>query len=180
MSAIQKKIGELYRHLVSLDLKRRLEGSQEVFLLNYHKLKSAEMAQLRKNLKSAGADVLVTKNTFMRRVFQEVKKPGEIALMVDGPTALVFVKHDPVATSKVLMNFAKEHKALQVRGGFLADRVITADDIKFISKLFSKQAVYQQMATALNTPVSKLASALNQIVAKLAYAVKAVADKKNK
>ena len=178
MSVIIKKIGSLYRDMVSLELKRRLGECSDVFLINYKKIKSAEMTLLRKNLKSTGANILVTKNSFMRKVLEEAKKPSPAISMVDGPMALVFVKSDPIAASKVLVNFLKGHEALQIRGGFLSDRMVSLDDIKFISKLSSIQVLYQQVASTLQAPVSKLAMTLNQIVTKLAYALKAVSDKK--
>jgi large subunit ribosomal protein L10 len=178
MSVIIKKIGSLYRDMVSLELKRRLSECSDVFLINYQKIKSAEMTLLRKNLKSSGANILVTKNSFMRKVLEESRKPSPAISMVDGPMALVFVKSDPIAASKVLVNFLKDHEALQIKGGFLAERVISLDDIKLIAKLTSKQALHQQVACVLQAPVSKLAMTLNQIVTKLAYVLKAVSDKK--
>ncbi len=178
MSTVVSKIGEFYRDLVTKDLKRRLSESADVFMLNYHKLKSAEMTKLRKELKSVGAGILVTKNSFMRKVFEEAKKPSESAALIDGPMAFVFVKDDPIIVSKILVRFGKEHEALGIRGGFLSERVISNEDVKFLSRLVSKQSVYQQIAYTLNAPVSKLAMSLNQIVTKLAYALNAVKDKK--
>ncbi|MDD5574241.1 MAG: 50S ribosomal protein L10 [Candidatus Omnitrophica bacterium] len=173
-----QKIGEIYRNLVSLDIKRRLTHSQDVFLLNYHKMTSAEMTQLRKNLKTVGASILVAKNSFMRKIFEEAGKPGDVLTFVDGPTAMVFVKEDPIATSRVLVSFAKEHEALKLCGGFMSDRVLSKNDLQFISKLPSRQGLYQHVASALNAPISKLAMSLNQIITKLAYALNAVRDKK--
>jgi large subunit ribosomal protein L10 len=91
---------------------------------------------------------------------------------------MVFVKDDPIAASKIIVNFIKEHEALQIRGGFMAERVITSGDIKAIAKLSSRQALYSAVASVLNAPIAKLAMSLNQIIAKLAYALKAVAEKK--
>ncbi|MBI5873259.1 MAG: 50S ribosomal protein L10 [Candidatus Omnitrophica bacterium] len=179
MSVITKKIGELFRDLVSRELKHRLDGSSDLFLFNYHKLKSSEMTSLRKNLKTAGASILVTKNSFIKKAFEAAGKPSESFGLVDGPMAMVFVKDDPVGVSKVLMNFVKEHEALSVRGGFLAERVLSAEDIKKISKLPSRQALYGQVASALNAPIGKLASSLNQIIVKLAYALNALKNKKS-
>ncbi len=179
MSVITKKIGELYRDLVSRELKRKLDASSDVFLLNYHKLKSADMTLLRKNLKSAGASILVTKNSFMRKAFESAQKPEDVLLKIDGPMAMVFVKDDPIAVSKVLVTFAKNHEALSIRGGFFAERLLSTDDITTISKLGSRQALYGQVAFTLNAPIGKLASTLNQIVAKLAYALSAVKNKKS-
>ena len=177
MTTISKKIGEMYRELISLDLKRRLKDCPDVFLFSYHKLTSADMTQLRKDLKASGAEVLVTKNSFIRNAFGDSQKPADTAAFVDGPMALVFVRKDPVQTSKAMMSFLKDHEALQIRGGLMGERVVSSGDIKLISKLFSKQAVYQQIASTLNAPLGNLARSLNQILSKLAYAVKAVADK---
>ena len=178
MSTVIQKIGELYRDLVTLELKRRLSSSTDVFMLNYKKLPSAAMTQLRKNLKGVGASMFVTKNSFMRKVFDETKKPAQAVSLIDGPTALVFVSEDPAAVSKIIMNFAKDHEALDVRGGFLSDRVLSFDDVKRLSKLPPRQVLYQQVASVLNAPMGKLAMGLNQVVAKLAYALNAVRDKK--
>jgi ribosomal protein L10 len=60
----------------------------------------------------------------------------------------------------------------------MAERVVTLEDVKLISKLFSRQAVYQQVASTLNAPMGKLATSLHQIIAKVAYVLKAVSDKK--
>jgi large subunit ribosomal protein L10 len=178
MNVMTKKIGEFYRGLLTLELKRRLDASSDVFLLNYHKLKSSEMTQLRKDLKNIGVSILVTKNSFMRKIFEETKKPAGALSLIDGPMAFVFVEHDPIAASRVITHFAKEHEALVLRGGFLSDRVLTPADIKLISKLISRQALYQQVASTLNAPMGKLAMSLNQVLAKLAYALKALSNKK--
>ncbi|OIO36299.1 MAG: 50S ribosomal protein L10 [Candidatus Omnitrophica bacterium CG1_02_44_16] len=180
MSIITNKIGEFYRGLVSLELKRRLSDCSDVFLFSYHKLRSAEMTLLRKDLKNAGASILVTKNSFTRKIFEEAKVNESVFSFIDGPMALVFVKSDPIATAKVLMSFLKEHEALQIRGGFMRDRVISFDDVKRISKLGSKQALYGQVASTLNAPIVKLAVSMKQIVAKLVYALSAAKDKKSK
>ncbi|MFA5038898.1 MAG: 50S ribosomal protein L10 [Candidatus Omnitrophota bacterium] len=179
MNAMTQKIGEMYRNLVASELSRRLSRSTDVFLVNYHKLTSAEMTLLRKNLKDVGASVLVTKNSFMRKAFEQAKKPSDALGLVDGPMAMIFVKDDPIATSKILADFAKQHEALSLCGGFMMDRILSKEDVAFVSKLPSRQGLYQQVASALNAPIGALAMSLNQVLAKLAYALNAVKDKKN-
>jgi len=177
-TVLTKKIGEFYRELVSLEVKRRLNNCSDVVLLNYHKLSSTEMTVLRKSLKTVDASILVTKNSFIKKILEEAKKPAGTISLVEGETALVFVKDNPIEVSQVIVKFSKDHEALKIRGGFLADHAITEEHIKTISKLGSRQALYQQVASALNAPMGKLAMSLNQIIAKLAYALKAVSDKK--
>lgn len=178
MNVMTKRIGEIYRNLVGLEIKRRLNHVQDIFLLNYQKMTAAEMTQLRKDLRIVGASVLVVKNSFMRKAFEEAKKPGEVISLVDGPMAMVFVKDDPVATSRILVNFAKQHEALKLCGGLMSERVLSKTDVDFISKLPSRQGLYQYVASVLNAPISKLAMSLSQIVTKLAYALNAVKDQK--
>jgi len=178
MTTRVKKIGVLYRELVTAELKRRMEASADVFLINFEKLKSVEVSNLRKALKGAGAALLVTKNSFMRKAFEEAHRPAETQKLLDGPMGMVFVKGDPIVVSKTLVDFAKTHEALTIRGGFMAERLVSVDDVKTLARLSSRQAVYQQVAGVLNEPVGKLARSLNQVVAKLVYALQAVSDKK--
>ncbi len=178
MSLITNKVGELYRDLVSKELKKKLNNSSDVFLLNYHNLKSADMTQLRKNLKAAGASVLVAKNSFIRKAFEAANKPADALPQVDGPMAMVFVKDDPIGVSRIIVGFIKDHEALSIKGGFLAERLLSVDDVKKIAKLSSREALYAQIAMTLNAPITKLAATLNQITTKLVYALNAVKDKK--
>ena len=178
MTTLVKKIGVLYRELVTADLKRRMEASADVFLINFEKLRSAEVSDLRKTLRGSGGNLLVIKNSFMRRVFEEEKKPAETLKLLDGPMGMVFVGEDPIGICKALVDFGKAHEALSIHGGFMADRMVSKDDVKTMAVLGSRQAVYQQVAGILNAPVVQLARALNQIVTKLAYALKAVSDNK--
>ncbi|MFH1691928.1 MAG: 50S ribosomal protein L10 [Candidatus Omnitrophota bacterium] len=178
MSILNKKVGDIFRELVSADLKNRLNESSDVILINYRNLKSSEMTKLRKNLKAVGASVLVTKNSFMKKVFADLEKPAEVEKLLDGPTALVFVKEDLITASKALISFNKETEALKISGGFLSQRVITAEDVKKISSFSSRSDLYQQVAGVLNAPITNLAASLNQIITKVVYALKAVSDQK--
>jgi large subunit ribosomal protein L10 len=176
MIAIIQKVGEMYRGLVTADLSRRLNETADVILLNFSRLKSAEMTELRRNLKGVGSRILVAKNSHMRKAFEAAKKPQAAISLLDGPMAFVFVKDDPIATSKVLVDFARAHEALSIRGGYLSDRAMTREDVRMVAGLGSRQALLGQVASVLNAPVGKLARSLNQIVAKLVYALKAVSD----
>ena len=97
---------------------------------------------------------------------------------IDGPTALVFVGDDPISPSKVLTEFAKTHESIKLRGGFIADRIINEQDFKMLAKTPPRGVLIQQLAVALNGPITKLAIDLKQILTKLAYALKALSEKK--
>jgi large subunit ribosomal protein L10 len=178
MSVQTRKVGQLCRDLIAAEIKGRLDEYSDVILFNYHRLKSPEMTSLRKSLKSVGSEVLVTKNSFMKKILTDAGKAGEVLSFIDGPMAAIFIKEDLVAAAKVIAGFMKEHEALNICGGFLADRVITREDIKMISHISSRKGLYQQVASTLAAPGGKLAMSLNQIAAKICYVLKAVSDKK--
>jgi large subunit ribosomal protein L10 len=175
-----KKIGDIVKELIDRQLKESLKINEGLFLFKYAGVTSADLTQLRRSLKGVNAKMFVTKNSFINLALKAIDKTQAATDLIEGPTALVFVKQDPIGVSKVLTGFSKTHETVVLKGGFLKDRRMDPQDFKVLAGLGSKQDLYQQIASVLNAPASKLAMGLNQIVAKLAYALKAVSDKKGK
>lgn len=175
-----KKISDIFKELIDKQLKEYLNINEGLFLFKYAGVTSADLTQLRRDLKNINAKMLVAKNSFSNLALKAINKGKEILDFIEGPTALIFVKDDPIGVSKVLAGFAKTHATVVLKGGYVNDRIINSQDFKVLASIPSKQALYQQVATAFNAPVSKLAMGLNQVVAKIAYALKAVSDKKGK
>lgn len=173
-----KKVSTLFKEISDKQLKEDLRLNSGLFLFNYAGASSADLTQLRRDLNSVDAKIFVTKNSFISLALKTIDIGKKIKDFVEGPTALVFVKDDPVAPSKVLTKFAKTHESIVLRGGYIGERVLQKSDFKFLSSIPPREVLYQQVATAINGPVSKLAMSLNQILAKIAYALKAIGDKK--
>ncbi|MDD5292190.1 MAG: 50S ribosomal protein L10 [Candidatus Omnitrophica bacterium] len=175
-----KKIGDIFKQLTDKQLKDDLEINEGLFLFKYTGVTSADLTQLRRNLKGVNAKMLVTKNSFIGLALKSINKGKDVLDFIDGPTALIFVKDDPLGASKVLTDFVKTHETAVLRGGYLNEKVINPQDFKVLSSITSIQVLYQQIVVAFNAPVSKLAMSLNQVVSKIAYALKAVSEKKEK
>ena len=79
---------------------------------------------------------------------------------------MVFVRDEPVAISKVLCTFSKDHEQLKLEGGLLNNKFLEVKDIESMSKLPSKETLRAQVVMALNAPISGLVMALNQILTK--------------
>ncbi|MFC1708708.1 50S ribosomal protein L10 [Candidatus Omnitrophota bacterium] len=173
-----KKVSEIFKELSDAQIKEDLELNAGLFLMQYSGVASANLTQLRRDLKSAGAKMFVTKNSFINVALSSINIGKELAEFVNGPTALVFVKDNPVETSKVLTSFAKSNTAVKLKGGYIHDKIIQSQDFKILASIPPRQVLYQQIAVAFNGPIAKLATSLNQIVAKVVYAIKAVSDKK--
>jgi len=175
-----KKVSEIFKEISDKQLKENLSLNSGLFFIKYSGISSADFTQLRRNLRSRGAQVFVTKNNFINVALKSINIGKDVSGFVNGPTALVFIKDDPVGPSKVLTEFAKNNENIELKGGYIYDKVIQSKDFKILANIPPKQVLYQQIATALNGPISKLATSLNQILVKLAYALKAVSDKKQK
>ncbi|MBL7130048.1 MAG: 50S ribosomal protein L10 [Candidatus Omnitrophica bacterium] len=173
-----KKVSEIFKEISDRQLKEDLNINSGLFLFKYTGVSSVDLTHLRKDLRNVGARMFVTKNNFINVALKLINKGKDISGFVDGPIALVFVKDDPVGPSKVLTDFAKNNKTIELKGGYIKDRVVHSQDFKMLASIPPRQVLYQQIAMAFNGPISKLALSLNQIVAKLAYALKALSDKK--
>ncbi|MDD5005527.1 MAG: 50S ribosomal protein L10 [Candidatus Omnitrophica bacterium] len=175
-----KKVSSLFKELSDKQLKENLRGNQGLYLFKYSGVNSADLTKLRRNLTSVGAKMFVTKNSFINLALKSINKGKDVLGFIDGPMALVFIKDDPVSPAKVLTDFAKAHESISLKGGYINDGIIQSKDFKILANIPPRQVLYQQVAMAINGPLSKLAISLNQVMAKLAYVLKALSDNKEK
>jgi len=147
------------------DIAQKLRESKTTILTDYRGLNVAEVTELRKNLREAGVEYKVLKNTLVRRATKEVELSA-IDEYLTGPTAIAFSYDDVVAPAKVIADFAKEHDALEIKAGILEGSVVSIDQIKELASLPSKDGLISMLLSVLQAPMRNMA-----------LAVKAVADK---
>ena len=159
------------------DLTEKLSKSKAVVFTEYKGLTVAQIAHLRKNLKEAGAEYKVFKNTLVliaaKGTAYEAAKD-----VLTGPTGLAFGYDDPVAAAKKVLEFAGKNDKFKVKSGVIDGKFYSTDEIKEISKLPSKTVLLSILAGAFQAPAAKLARALNATVAQFAYALEAVKTQK--
>ncbi|PTL38476.1 50S ribosomal protein L10 [Alkalicoccus saliphilus] len=144
----------------------KLKDSKAAIVVDYRGLNVAEVTELRQQLRDAGIDFKVYKNTMVRRATAETDLTGIDEQLV-GPTAIAFGYDDVVAPAKLLNNFAKEHEALELKAGVIDGEVATLEQVKALAELPSYEGLLSMLANVLQAPVRGLA-----------IATKAVADKK--
>lgn len=144
----------------------QFRDSQTTVVVDYRGLDVSEVTELRKELRDAGVDYKVYKNTMTRRAIANVEL-DELEDILVGPTAVAFSKDDAVAPAKIINNFAKEHEALEIKGGVIEGQVVTVDKIKELAQLPSYEGLLSMLLSVLQAPVRNLA-----------YATKAVAEQK--
>lgn len=147
-----------------------IKESQAVFAVDYRGLSVPQAGELRTRLRAADTRFAVVKNTLTERAADQA---GAEALkeLLEGPTALAFVKGDAAAAAKALSDYARETELLPFKGGFMDGAALSADDIKAIAKLPSRDVLYAQLVNIVAYPVSGLARTLNQLIGGLAVAL---------
>ncbi|PRO64620.1 50S ribosomal protein L10 [Alkalicoccus urumqiensis] len=148
------------------EITQKLKDSKSTIVVDYRGLDVAESTELRKQLREAGIDFKVYKNTMVRRATAETGLT-DLDEQLAGPTAIAFGYDDVVAPAKILNNFAKEHEALELKAGVIDGEVATLDQIKALANLPSYEGLLSMFANVLQAPIRGLA-----------IATKAVADKK--
>jgi large subunit ribosomal protein L10 len=150
--------------------------SAGVIFTDYRGLKVKEMQQLRANLRAKGGEIHVIKNTLFRRAIgADVDHlPYELH---NGPTAVAFVFENEGECAKVLLEYAKTNKNLEVKGGFFGGRAFDASQVEALSKLPSRDVLIAQVIGAIAAPLSNLVGVIEALYADPIRVIGAVADK---
>lgn len=154
-----------------------INEAQAVFAVDYRGITVSQVADVRAKLRESDTTFRVVKNTLTERAADQA---GADALkeLLDGPTALVFVKGDAAAAAKTLSDAAKETELLPFKGGLMDGNPLSVDDIKAISKLPSRDVLYGQLVGIVASPITGLARSLNGLLGGLAIALAGVQEKK--
>ncbi|QSF44629.1 50S ribosomal protein L10 [Paenibacillus tianjinensis] len=143
----------------------KLQNSVSTVVADYRGLNVAQVTELRKQLREAGVDFQVLKNTLVRRATAAAELT-DLDAVLTGPTAIAFSETDAVVAAKILNDFAKKNDALKLKGGVVEGKVIDADQLKALAELPSRDGLLSMLLSVLQAPIRNFA-----------LAVKAVAEK---
>lgn len=139
----------------------KLKESSCTVVADYRGLSVAQVTQLRKNLREAGVEFQVLKNTLVRRATAEAELT-DLDAVLTGPTAIAFGK-DVVAPAKILSDFAKKNDKLQIKGGVVEGRVVDQAQIKALADLPSREGLLSMLLSVLQAPVRNFALAVKAV-----------------
>ncbi|MDM5186570.1 50S ribosomal protein L10 [Bacillus sp. DX4.1] len=151
---------------VVTEIAEKLRDSKSTIVVDYRGLTVSEATELRKNLREAGVEFKVYKNSLTRRAAESVEM-AELNEFLTGPNAIAFSNEDVIAPAKVLNDFAKNHEALEIKAGVIEGRLVSLDEVKAIATLPSREGLLSMLLSVLQAPMRGLA-----------IATKAVADQK--
>jgi len=160
------------------DLHEKLSDASAFYLTDFTGLNVKQMTQFRARLRKEGVDYVVVKNTLAQRALHDLNLP-DVAGFFSGPTGLVIGRSDPVAAARVLTDFAREFgDRPAVKVGIVERREVTADQVKKLAELPSREVLLAQIAGGLQAPMSRLAGGMSQLLAGFARAVDALRQQK--
>jgi large subunit ribosomal protein L10 len=143
----------------------KLRESATTVVVDYRGLNVSQATELRKQLREAGVEFQVLKNTLLRRATAAAELT-ELDSVLTGPTAIAFSGEDAVAPAKILNDFAKKNDALKLKGAVVEGRVIGVEEVKALAELPSREGLLSMLLSVLQAPMRNFA-----------LAVKAVAEK---
>lgn len=152
---------ELKKPIVE-EISANIKDAQSVVIVDHRGLTVAEDTELRKQLREAGVTYKVYKNTMMNFAFKGTDCEG-LAPYLEGPSAIAISKDDATAPARILCNYAKKAKALEIKGGVVEGSVYDSKGIEAISNVPSREELLGKLLGSIQSPITNLARVLNQI-----------------
>lgn len=156
---------ELKKQTVT-EIADKLRDSKSTIVVDYRGLTVGQVTELRKQLREAGVDFKVYKNSLTRRATEQVGLEG-LNEHLTGPNAIAFSAEDVVAPAKILNDFAKKNEKLEIKAGVIEGNITSLEDVKALAELPSREGLLSMLLSVLQAPIRNLA-----------LATKAVADQK--
>ena len=152
----------------------KLAGAQAVIVAEYRGLDVERVTQLRTRARKSGLYLRVLKNTLARRAVKGTPFEKLSEHMV-GPL-MYGIAQDPVAGAKVIAEFAKENERFVIKGGAMANAVMSLQDIRALASLPSREELLAKLVGTLQAPIVKLVRTLNEVPGKFVRTLAAVRD----
>jgi len=159
------------------ELSEKFGRAKIAILADYRGLTVSEFEELRIALRKCESEVKVAKNTLLKRAISGTDFEP-IAESCKGTTALTLSYDDPVAPTKVLVEFAKEHDKLEIKSAVLEGSLLSNEDLAALSKLPGKDVLRAQLLAVMNAVPTNFVQVLNAIPQKAVYLLQAVKDQK--
>ena len=161
------------------EIESHIKDNAGLFVVNYNGLTVKQAQELRRQLREAGAEMKVYKNKLARIALKNQEQP-EIDELLAGPVAYVFYETEPVEAAKALKEFSKTagEGVLEIKGGISDGKVVTADEVKAIAELPTKDQLLGQLAGLISGFARDIAVCVNGVSSGLARSIQQVSEQK--
>lgn len=159
-----EKVLDLKKQQVAA-LKTRLDESIAGVVVDYKGISVEDDTKLRKELREAGVEYTVVKNTILKRAIDGTALEG-MGSVLEGTTAIATSADDYVAAARILQKFADKSNSFSLKSGYLDDEVISLEKLQSLAKLPSREILLATVLSAFNAPIAAFARAVQAIVDK--------------
>ena len=155
------------------------QSALSAVIADYRGLTVGQMTELRKQARDGGVYLKVVRNTLARRAVEGTDFECLQDVLV-GPTVLAFSQEDPGAAARLMKDFAKENKELEVKALSISGQVLGAEQIDVLAKMPTLDQARAMLMSVMIAPVTKLTRTLNEFPSSITRVIAAVADEKKK
>ena len=159
------------------EIAAEIKEADAIYAVDYRGISVPAAAELRTKLRDADATFRIVKNTLTERAADKAEI-AELKELLDGPTALTFVRGDAALAAKALRDQQRTTETLAFKGGFMNGAALSPDDIKSIARLPAREVLYGQLVGIVASPITGLARGLGSLLGGLAVALGQVQAKK--
>jgi large subunit ribosomal protein L10 len=153
-----------------------IESAESIFAVDYRGISVTQAAELRGKLREADASFRVVKNR-LTKIAAEKAGEERLAELLEGPTALTFVRGDTAMAAKAISTFNKEHEVVSFKGGFMEDVSLDEEKFKSIARLPGRDVLNGQFAGVVASPLTGLVRGLGSMIQGLALQLGQIAEK---
>ena len=160
------------------EIAAQVAGAKGIVLAEFRGLEVGNMTELRRRARGSGVYLRVLKNTLARRAVKDTPF-AKLADQMVGP--LVYgISSDPVATAKVMNEFAKGNDKFVIKAGAMPNAVISAKEVAALASLPSREELLAKLLATMQAPIAQFVRTLNEVPTKFVRALAAVRDAKEK
>jgi large subunit ribosomal protein L10 len=154
-----------------------IAAAEAIFAVDYRGISVPQAAELRAKLRESDASFRIVKNRLTKIAADKAGAGERLNALLQGPTALTFVRGDTAQAAKAISTFNKEHKVLTFKGGFMDGIDVDEGGFEAIAKLPSRDVLYGQFAGVVASPLTGLVRGLGSMIQGLALQLGQIAEK---
>jgi len=159
------------------ELKATLQNAKGVVLADYRGIKVAQDTKLRRKMREAGVDYTVIKLNMASIAAKEAGIEG-LDDFLKGPLSMVSSTTDPVAPAKMISEFIKENRIMEIKGGLVEGKVIGVEEVKALASLPPREVLIARLLGSMQSPITGFVNVLQGNIRNLVYALDAVRQQK--
>jgi large subunit ribosomal protein L10 len=165
------------KDIIIKEVEKELKNRSVFFVARHDTVPAANIDKLRAKLRASQTRYLVVKNTLGQKAFEKANLQV-VSEHIHGACGIAFTSGDPAATSKALMEFTKDNPSFKVQVGYLHGQVMSADQVKVLASLPSREVMLARVVGQMQAPISQFVGVLASTVRQVVNVLDAIAKKK--